>query len=305
VAVVGTGAAAVDLARVARAERWQVLGDVLTPEESDARGASAGGFLVAEGIDRKTLVELAMRHVRAGRWLWVDAAAFPELGTVLPLEPMGNRAGVVLRPVSEMRPLRRLIDVAVSATSIAVLAPLLLLLALLVKCSSTGPVLHRAEVVGRDGRRFTWYKFRTMRLPEGEGDDEVWRKQRFAEFVRGGEVPGKILDQSRVTAIGGLLRRHSLDELPQLLSVLKGDMTLLGPRPCLGYEYELLEPWHRARFHFQPGLTGLWQVRGRGQVRAGEMAFMDVCYGLGRTWRTDVRVVLETLEAVLSGRGAV
>ena len=140
-----------------------------------------------------------------------------------------------------------------------------------------------------------------MRL---EGEDEVRRRRDFAQYVAGGRGRAKIVDQSRVTAVGRVLRRHSLDELPQLWSVLQGNMTLVGPRPCLVYEYELLKPWHRRRFAVRPGLTGLWQVRGRGRVRADEMALMDIGYALGRTWWTDLRLLGETVRVVLTGRGA-
>ena len=305
VAVVGSGSAATTLAASARGAGLTVVGP---PIEATAAlrhelPAEVGRVLLAaDGLGRDIVVDLALRYTTRDVPIWLEVTTRPELSEFLPSERIGDRDGVVLACRRESSRLRRLIDGVAAGLMILVLFPLLLVLGVLVKLSSRGPVLHRARVVGQDGRPFTWYKFRTMRVA---GEDEQRRRDRFAEFVGGGGAPAKIVDESRVTAIGHILRRHSLDELPQLLSVLRGDMTLVGPRPCLEYEYELLKPWHRHRFAVRPGLTGLWQVRGRGRVLADDMAFMDICYALGRTWRSDVRVIAATVGVVLSGRGAI
>ena len=305
VLVVGPREKAATLADEARSSGLQVSGQPVTPEAVTAGEVSLAGadsVLVSEGLAREALAQLVLFVTDRGLSVWMEASASPDLSDALPIVALGERAGVMLSRRSGVAAARRAVDIAVAGTAIVALLPLLALLGLLVKLSSRGPALHRAVVVGEDGRPFTWYKFRTMRT---EGEDEDWRRRQFAQYVEGGRAPAKIVDASRVTAVGRVLRRHSLDELPQLFSVLRGDMTLIGPRPCLVYEYELLKPWHRRRFAVRPGLTGLWQVRGRGVVHADDMAFMDIFYSLGRTWRTDLRLLWDTLRVALTGRGAV
>lgn len=305
VLVVGPREKAATLADEARSSGLQVSGQPVTPEAVTAGEVSLAGadsVLVSEGLAREALAQLVLFVTDRGLSVWMEASASPDLSDALPIAALGERAGVMLSRRRDVAAARRAVDIAVAGTAIVALLPLLALLGLLVKLSSRGPALHRAVVVGEDGRPFTWYKFRTMRT---EGEDEDWRRRQFAQYVEGGRAPAKIVDASRVTAVGRVLRRHSLDELPQLFSVLRGDMTLIGPRPCLVYEYELLKPWHRRRFAVRPGLTGLWQVRGRGVVHADDMAFMDIFYSLGRTWRTDLRLLWDTLRVALTGRGAV
>ena len=305
VLVVGPREKAATLADEARSSGLQVSGQPVTPEAVTAGEVSLAGadsVLVSEGLARETLAQLVLFVTDRGLSVWMEASASPDLSDALPIVALGERAGVMLSRRRDVAAARRAVDIAMAGTAIVALLPLLALLGLLVRLSSRGPALHRAVVVGEDGRPFTWYKFRTMRT---EGEDEDWRRRQFAQYVEGGRAPAKIVDASRVTAVGRVLRRHSLDELPQLFSVLRGDMTLIGPRPCLVYEYELLKPWHRRRFAVRPGLTGLWQVRGRGVVHADDMAFMDIFYSLGRTWRTDLRLLWDTLRVALTGRGAV
>lgn len=305
VLVVGPREKAATLADEARSAGLQVSGPPVTPEAVTSGAVSlvgADAVVVSDGLAREAVAQLALFVTEQGLSMWLDASASPELSGALPIVPLGKRAGVALSGCRGVATVRRAVDVVVASTVIVALLPLLALLAVLVKLSSRGPALHRALVVGEDGRPFTWYKFRTMRM---EGENEDWRRRQFAQYVEGGRAPAKIVDASRVTRVGKVLRRHSLDELPQLFSVLRGDMTLIGPRPCLVYEYELLKPWHRRRFAVRPGLTGLWQVRGRGVVHADEMAFMDICYALGRTWRTDLRLLWDTLRVASTGRGAV
>lgn len=305
VLIVGPREKAATLADEVRSSGLQVNGQPVTPEavtSGEVSLAGADSVVVSEGLARAALAQLVLFVTDRGLSVWVEASALPDLADALPSVPLGERAGVMLSRGRGVAAVRRAVDIAVAGTALVAFLPLLALLGLLVKLSSRGPALHRAVVVGEDGRPFTWYKFRTMRT---EGEDEDWRRRQFAQYVEGGRAPAKIVDASRLTAVGKVLRRHSLDELPQLFSVLRGDMTLIGPRPCLVYEYELLKPWHCRRFAVRPGLTGLWQVRGRGVVHADDMAFMDIFYSLGRTWRTDLRLLWDTLRVALTGRGAV
>jgi lipopolysaccharide/colanic/teichoic acid biosynthesis glycosyltransferase len=157
--------------------------------------------------------------------------------------------------------LKRLIDVSVASLGLLLLSPVFLLLAVVVRASSRGPALYRWRVVGRDGKPFVGYKFRTM-----VADADLLKPALRASNEMNGPV-FKMRNDPRVTRTGRWLRRASLDELPQLWSVLKGDMSLVGPRPPLEEEYENFEPWHRLKLSVKPGMTCLWQVGGRSEVR--------------------------------------
>jgi lipopolysaccharide/colanic/teichoic acid biosynthesis glycosyltransferase len=144
----------------------------------------------------------------------------------------------------------------------------------------------------------------------GRPEDDALRRERYRAALldqeltgASGPAPRKIVDESRLTPIGRVLRRHSIDELPQLWNVLRGEMTLVGPRPCLPYEYELQAPWHRLRYRVKPGLTGPWQAHGRSRVSFDEMAYMDYCYGRARSFVLDLRLILRTVAVVVTGEG--
>ena len=217
------------------------------------------------------------------------------------------------RPLSPAARLAfRLRDLVVAGAALLALSPALALLGVLVKRSSPGPVFFATTVVGQYGRTFTWRKLRSMTV--GTPTDEAIRRERYRAFLANVPQPDqqaglkqaaaqKLVDESRVTPIGRLLRRHSLDELPQLWNVLRGEMTLVGPRPCLPYEYELQSPWQRLRYRVTPGLTGPWQAYGRSQVTFDEMALMDYCYGRVKSFWLDARLILRTALVVITGEG--
>lgn len=202
--------------------------------------------------------------------------------------------------------LKRAVDVVGSMIGLILLSPLFLLIAILIKLDSRGPVLFRQERAGLYGQPFQMLKFRTMR--HGTSED------RHREYVRGlvnGEreqrdgVTGvyKLGPDERTTRMGLFLRRTSLDELPQLVNVLKGEMSLVGPRPAISYEVQLYEEWQRERLHCRPGLTGLWQVSGRNLLTYREMCDLDVRYLREWSFLGDVRILLKTLPVVLTNSG--
>ena len=206
------------------------------------------------------------------------------------------------RPLWERVSVRTL-DVVVSLVVLVLLAPVLLLIALWVRLDSPGPVLFRQRRVGLHRRPFTVYKFRTMRVG---GEDDALHRLIEAELCgedtcRDGST--KLVDP-RITRPGRLLRRTSLDELPQLLNVLRGEMSLVGPRPCLPWEAELFPPQFADRFTVRPGLTGLWQVNGRSTVGTLDMLRMDVTYVRTRRLRLDLWILLVTIPSLLRGGGA-
>ena len=190
---------------------------------------------------------------------------------------------------------RRALDVAGALTGLVATAPLLLGIALWVRSESPGPALFRDVRVGAGGRPFTLYKFRSMRLG---GDDRAHRELIEAE-LRGEDTQQqgstKLADDPRVTRSGRFLRRTSLDELPQLINVLRGEMSLVGPRPCLPWEAELFPPEFAGRFAVRPGMTGLWQVSGRSTVGTLDMLRLDLQYVRDRRFSLDLRILLWTV----------
>jgi lipopolysaccharide/colanic/teichoic acid biosynthesis glycosyltransferase len=210
-----------------------------------------------------------------------------------------------------LRVLKRAMDIAGSAAALIVLAPLFGVIAVAIKLTSPGPVLFRQERVGQCGRRFTFLKFRSMKC----GNDPAIHKQYVRNFIAKAAQPRrtklgqaaiyKIQDDPRVTPVGRFLRRTSLDELPQFINVLKGEMSLVGPRPPIPYELESYRSWHWRRvLEVKPGITGLWQVNGRSKTTFDEMVRLDLRYA--RTWSPwlDIKILLETPRSVLSGAGA-
>jgi lipopolysaccharide/colanic/teichoic acid biosynthesis glycosyltransferase len=180
------------------------------------------------------------------------------------------------------------------------LAPGLILLgglvALVVKFGSPGPVLFRQRRVGYKGREFVCFKFRTMLV----NSDTTAHRDHTRQLIST-EAPMVKLDahkDPRLAPLGTLLRATGLDELPQLLNVLRGDMSIVGPRPCIPYEYELYEPWQRRRFDAVPGLTGLWQVSGKNRTTFNQMINLDIEYGKRASLGLDLKIILKTLPAL-------
>jgi exopolysaccharide biosynthesis polyprenyl glycosylphosphotransferase len=209
-------------------------------------------------------------------------------------------------------PIKRAGDIVVSAGAMVVLSPVLLVIALAVKLTSRGPVLYAQERIGLDGSVFKFYKFRSMRsgsdtrahceyvraLINGEAETKTQSVEGEEEEVF------KLVDDPRVTKVGRVLRRYSLDELPQLWNVFIGDMSLVGPRPPLPYEVAAYQPWHRRRLEVKPGITGVWQVDGRSRVSFDDMVFQDVLYDCSRDTLVDASLCLRTVPAALLGHGA-
>lgn len=195
-------------------------------------------------------------------------------------------------------PFRRAIDVAVSLTALVVLAPVMAAAAIAVRASSPGPILFRQQRAGLGGRPFAFYKFRTMR----DGSDA--EKARLLAFNEQSGPVFKMTNDPRITSIGKFLRRTSIDELPQLWNVLRGDMTLIGPRPPIPSEVAEYQLWQRGRLDMPAGLTCLWQVSGRSDVQFDDWVRMDIRYGRRPSVWTDLRILLKTFPAVLTCRGA-
>ncbi len=222
-----------------------------------------------------------------------DAVLYPDLS-----RSQNHRRSLVLK---------RALDLFGSVFAILLCLPLFLVIAALVKLSSPGPVFFRQKRLGQYGQYFSFFKFRTMYV----NNDPRIHQEYVASLIAGSRDAGqgsatyKLKNDPRVTPLGRFLRKSSLDELPQFFNVLRNDMSLVGPRPPLPYEYERYQVWHRRRvLELKPGITGLWQVEGRSRTTFEEMVRIDLRYAGSRSFWMDLKILLQTPAAVVSGRGA-
>ncbi len=205
---------------------------------------------------------------------------------------------------------KRCLDILGSSLALLILSPVMILIALAIKLTSPGPVLFRQTRLGQSGKNFPFLKFRSMYVKADHAIHEAYIKS-FISNQTDSPAPGgdskvfKLQGDPRITRVGRFLRRTSLDEVPQFFNVLIGQMSLVGPRPPVPYEFVAYEVWHRRRLlAVKPGITGFWQVEGRSRVKFDEMVRMDI--GYARTWSLwmDIKILWRTPRAVLSGNGA-
>jgi lipopolysaccharide/colanic/teichoic acid biosynthesis glycosyltransferase len=199
---------------------------------------------------------------------------------------------------------KRALDVTASAAALVVTSPIIIAIAAAVRLESHGPILFHQERIGLGGRRFTLFKFRSMDVA---ADEEEHRSYVSRLLRRDTDDPDAatwqpIVADSRVTRVGAFLRRSHLDELPQLINIVRGDMSLVGPRPPIPYEVELYEPWHLRRLAVLPGLTGLWQATGWGKLTFDEGVRLDIEYVERRSFGLDLWILLRTAWQILTGR---
>jgi lipopolysaccharide/colanic/teichoic acid biosynthesis glycosyltransferase len=206
--------------------------------------------------------------------------------------------------------LKRAMDIVGSAIALALLSPLCGMIALAIKLTSKGPVLFRQKRFGQYGKNFTVLKFRSMRTDCDSRIHQEYVSRLIAGKVEGGGADGempvfKMQKDPRITPVGRMLRKTSLDELPQFWNVLIGDMSLVGPRPPVEYEFIAYDVWHRRRvLEIKPGITGLWQVEGRSRIQFDDMVRLDLKYARIWTIWLDLKILLQTPAAVVSGDGA-
>ena len=197
--------------------------------------------------------------------------------------------------------LKRILDVLVASILLIVLSPVMAIAALAIRLDSPGPVIFKQTRIGKNHKPFTFYKFRSM---YHKVDTAV--HQQFVKNLINGAAPEayKLKGDRRITRVGAIIRKTSIDELPQLFNVLNGTMSMVGPRPPIPYEVAEYKDWHHRRLTVAPGITGLWQVQGRSLVAFDDMVKMDIAYGERRSILLDVALIVQTIPAVLSGRGA-
>jgi len=294
-------------------ENVPVIGNLQSLPEA-IRDSGANEVIIADPqVNGDVLFEVMMR---CGRRHGVEFRIAPSLFNCLPRKTEIDQIGVLpmirlfREPLSGgARVLKRSFDLVIAALAIVLLLPVWLLVALLIKLDSKGPVFYTQERVGMDGRLFLLYKFRTMKAG---ADSELHREYQRA-FIAGraeanlgndNKPTYKLLADPRITRIGKILRRTSLDEVPQLLNVVSGDMSLVGPRPPIPYEVEAYELWHRKRLDMKPGLTGLWQVSGRNRLPFEEMVRLDLFYIENWSLLLDLKIILRTGFVMLGGEGS-
>jgi lipopolysaccharide/colanic/teichoic acid biosynthesis glycosyltransferase len=321
--------------RAERSQRALSLTVLRVPSEDDAAGLVAELLAVKREtdlvgwLDAATLAVLCVdtnaegregflrkvTKLTAGRGVAMDAATFPEAlfeslarGCAADVDAQAERL-IAGEAESAGYAGKRIFDCLFAALALFVLAPLLLLVALAIALDSRGPAIHRQKRLGRGGVPFTFYKFRSM---WSDVDHRIHRDFVLG-LIRDGEAqpappgsnPYKLSGDARITRVGRFIRKTSIDELPQLFNVLRGDMSLVGPRPPLPYEAANYEPWHLRRIlGIQPGLTGLWQVEGRSRVGFNEMVRMDLRYLRKCSFGLDLRILVRTVRVVLTCYGA-
>ncbi|MCK4412089.1 MAG: exopolysaccharide biosynthesis polyprenyl glycosylphosphotransferase [Candidatus Eisenbacteria sp.] len=268
---------------------------IATPEIGRVQAVELGGELHQMGIAVQVVPHLTRMFVE-GTPINRDRG--------IPLARLDRRS-----PRAWERRLKRGLDVGLTLLGGMMLLPLLVLIAFAVKLTSPGPVLYAQRRVGRNGRQFRMFKFRSM----STCNDDTHYRRYITTLVREGNAAGrdalgrpvyKLVDDPRVTPIGRLMRATSLDELPQLINVLRGEMSLIGPRPCLPFEYELYDDWQRERLGATPGMTGLWQVSGRNLLSFEEMVLLDLYYVANWGFLLDLKILWRTIPEVLYGAGA-
>jgi lipopolysaccharide/colanic/teichoic acid biosynthesis glycosyltransferase len=209
------------------------------------------------------------------------------------------------------RALKRGMDILGSLLLLALLSPIFLVIAVAIKLTSRGPILFRQQRIGEHGTAFTFLKFRSMYV----NNDASQHKEYVRKLIAGqaakqpaagtGEGIFKLTNDPRITPVGNFLRRSSLDELPQFLNVLRGDMSLVGPRPPVPYEVDAYATWHRRRLlEAKPGITGLWQIQGRSRVGFDDMVRLDLRYARNCSAWLDLKILVQTPRAVIAGDGA-
>jgi lipopolysaccharide/colanic/teichoic acid biosynthesis glycosyltransferase len=279
-----------------------VLGVILTT----LNGADRQTLESVIGDRVKSVLSIALDDVQAQR-IWVTWHIFPEDAgadkqehtDALFYSPGEKRESDNVRVF-----LKRTLDVVLSMAAIVLGAPLFLGIAILVKCTSEGPVLFRQKRIGQCGKEFLFLKFRSMYANNDPTIHKEYIRSLIAKRVDG-SGGFKMVNDPRITPLGRFLRKSSLDELPQFINVLRGEMSLVGPRPPIRYEFESYSLWHRRRIlEAKPGITGIWQVQGRSRTTFDEMVRMDLRYIRDQSLWLDVKILFRTPLAMISGDGA-
>jgi exopolysaccharide biosynthesis polyprenyl glycosylphosphotransferase len=263
-----------------------------------------------ENINPRLLISLLDYCTSRGITVWFPPKLLPIIDIKLYID---NFCGIPMIRLCSQKNIwlfnktKHFIDALISLPLLLLFVPLLIIMGAIIKLNSKGPVFYRARSIGKNGKEFIMFKFRSMKIEDGNSV----HKEFVTRLIKGEiDYEGKkdqvfkITDDPRITSVGKFIRKFSIDELPQIINVLKGDMSLVGPRPCLPYEYEVYKDWHKKRMSVRPGVTGLWQVAGRSAVTFEDMVLLDLYYIYNRSIMMDMGIIYETIFTVLGKRGA-
>ncbi len=265
--------------------------------------------VTAEDISKRLLIDLLDYCTSRGINAWFSPRLLPIIDVKLYIDRFCGAPMIRLCSQKNtwlFNKMKHGFDALVTIPAFILQLPLFTLIAATVKIDSKGPFFYKAQAVGRNGKTFSMYKFRSMRIDTDAGIHKDYVTRLIAGQIESEKSVGplKITDDPRVTSVGRIIRKLSLDELPQLINVLKGEMSLVGPRPCLTYEYDVYQDWHKKRTVVRPGITGLWQVTGRSEVTFEDMILLDLYYIYNRNLLLDLQILYETVFVVLGKRGA-
>jgi exopolysaccharide biosynthesis polyprenyl glycosylphosphotransferase len=269
-------------------------------------------LVVRPDLSLESLLTLGVELARDGREAHLVSDAFAPIADLVPLGRLDGRPVYVARetPIAGVGALaKRGLDVVGALLGIVFLAPIFLAIAVAITATSPGPVLFRQTRVGREGQCFEFLKFRSMKTGASADRHQAYVTRLMTEGHAAGQSAAgkkvfKLVDDPRVTSVGRFIRRTSLDELPQLWNVIRGEMSLVGPRPCVPYEWDLYKDWYRHRVDVTPGCTGLWQVVGRSAVDIDGMMLLDLHYASHWSLAGDLRLILATVPVMVFSRGA-
>jgi exopolysaccharide biosynthesis polyprenyl glycosylphosphotransferase len=264
-----------------------------------------------ENVDHARLISVLEVATETDAVVKITSPLYDVVPARLFIEKYGNLPVVSIShfaPSPVLEVYKRVFDSVLAALGVIFLLPVFTTIAAMIKMESRGPILYSQVRIGKFGRPFKFYKFRSMQVGS---DQDKEREKSVVQFIQtkdkikpSEKVSTKIVNESRVTRVGRFLRKTSLDELPQLFNVLRGDMSLVGPRPCLPYEWDHYEEWHKRRLSVIPGCTGMWQVAGRSVVGFEDMVVLDLYYIQNASVLLDFGLLLKTLPVMLFGSGA-
>jgi exopolysaccharide biosynthesis polyprenyl glycosylphosphotransferase len=271
-------------------------------DETTSNGNTTFLYCTADTYDK--LYIAIKQYINGGKRLYVASPLFTHLGLGWEWCTVNNVPVYSFDPRSNHRIrdfLRRCMDIIVSIIGLIILAPLFFLVSLAIKLDSPGSIIYKQERCGKNGKKFIFYKFRSMR---GHDKSDMELANESNHYMKKVVPKTQMVENDYITDIGRIIRKTSIDEWPQFINVLRGDMSLIGPRPHRPHEVKCYQDWHKDRLLVKQGLTGLWQIYGRGEMPCDKSIFLDLIYVSTRSLSLDIKLLFQTIPAVILGRGA-
>ncbi len=259
-------------------------------------------LICSEVESQDRLFEIIQQCKTTGKRVHVLSSLYGILYEKLDIDPIGSLSAFRIYPYSAntlFKVLKRTVDVVLGSLIVLCLLPFLTLIAILIKLDTSGPIFYKPTMIGKDGEPFEMFKFRSMR----HNCPKTLHEEKVKNMILTNGDTKKLENDPRITRVGRVLRKLSFDEFPQLINVIKGNMSLVGPRPCLPYEFEVMKKWQKKRTAVKPGMTGLWQIKGRNEVLFNDQILLDLYYIEHQSILLDVEILFETIPVVIFGRG--